>query len=384
MSRTDVMVVGLGEMGRMCLENLVREPTVSKIAAADIAEEQGTRIVNNALIGASHFGYFPDVEFHKMDLYEDVSKNAEIIKEVNPRVILSNVAMISPIARRRLLPPEVVERIHEVTMEGPWFPLQLRLPYHLMQAVKQANIDTFVVNVSYPDAVGPALKTQGLAPTVGYGNLQILADNIRQEVANRENVKIRDVMVFLVSHHFSVVWVVWNKPDPDKFCPYFLKIFLNARDITDKYDTDELLKTSRPGYKQLGFSSTAYYSSNAAGGVEDALALIQNRRALVHVPAPNGIVGGYPARLGSDGPEIILPPGITMEEAQEINLQGQRRDGIEDIKDDGTIIFPDGVVEVMTELFSFKVKQFKVPEVDLVATELWQRLEEAAQKRASG
>ncbi len=380
MPRTDVMVVGLGVLGGNALQNLVREPSVASIVTADVKEEYGIQVTNTALNGAGHLGYFPDVRFRKMDLYDDIEKNAEIIKEVNPRVIISTAAMISPGGRRRVLPPEVVHELHEVCVEGPWLPLQVRLPYRLMRAVKEANIDTFVVNGSYPDAVGPALKTQGLAPTVGFGNLDNLAVMIKQEVAEREGVKPRDVMPFLVAHHFCTVWLVWGGPEPDKFCPYLLKIFVDSKDITGKYDTDELMKTCRAGHKRLGFGGPDYPAVSASG-VKNALALMQDRKILTPAPSPNGVIGGYPVRLGSDGPRIVLPEGITQEEAHKINLEGQRRDGIEEIREDGTVVFPDKVVEKFNELYDFRLESFKVEEVDKAAEELWAKMQEVTKRR---
>lgn len=380
MVRTDVMVAGLGGMGGHVLENVVREPTVSKIVAVDVDEGYGIQKTYTAMLGANHLGLYPDVKFYKMDLYEDVGKNAELIKRVNPRVIISNVAMISPGGRRKVLPPEVNDKLHSDFVEGPWLPLQLRLPYRLMRAVKAANIDTYVVNVSYPDAVGPALKTQGLAPTVGFGNIDNVAVMIRQEVAEREGVKAHSVMPFLVAHHFVNVWLVWGKPDPDKFCPYFLKIFVDSRDVTSKYDTNELMKTCREGNKQLGFGGPNYVAIGASG-VKNALALIQDRQILTHAPSPNGMVGGYPVRLGADGAKVVLPEGITEKEALKINLEGQRRDGIEEIRDDGTVIFPDRAVEKIYEILNFRLKSFKVNEVDEVAEDLWGKLRELAKKR---
>jgi hypothetical protein len=100
MVRTDVMVAGLGVMGGYVLENVVREPTISKVVAADVNEEYGIQKTYTAMLGANHMGLYPDVKFYKMDLYEDIGKNAELIKKVNPRVIISNVAMISPGGRR--------------------------------------------------------------------------------------------------------------------------------------------------------------------------------------------------------------------------------------------------------------------------------------------
>jgi len=46
MKRTEIMVVGLGLMGRMVLENLVRVPGLSKIVVADVNEENGIRVMN--------------------------------------------------------------------------------------------------------------------------------------------------------------------------------------------------------------------------------------------------------------------------------------------------------------------------------------------------
>ena len=46
MKRTEIMVVGLGLIGRMVMENLVRVPGVSKIVVADVNEEDGIRVMN--------------------------------------------------------------------------------------------------------------------------------------------------------------------------------------------------------------------------------------------------------------------------------------------------------------------------------------------------
>jgi len=78
---------------------------------------------------------------------------------------------------------------------------------------------------------------------------------------------------------------------------------------------------------------------------------------------------------------VVLPAGITEKEALKINLEGQRRDGIEEIRDDGTVIFPDRAVEKIYEILNFRLKSFKVNEVDAVAEDLWAKLKELAKKR---
>lgn len=380
MQRTDAMVIGLGTVGMGILHYLFLEPGISKVVTADIGED-GLGKTHLALNVANHLGHFPAAEFRKMDVFGDIEKNAEIIKEVNPRVIISGISMVSPRAiRRALSSPELYAELVEVCGAGLLFPLQLRGAYNLGLAIKEANIDTFVVNSSYPDGVGPALRTQGLAPTVGLGNLDILVPSIRREVADREYVKPRDVMIFLVAPHFSFMWLVAGKPEPDKFCPYFLKIFVDSKDISGKYDTGKLLKESAAVHAQLGLGAPEYPTVSASGA-KNALALMLDRKVLTHAPSPNGMPGGYPVRLGSGGAKIVLPEGITEKEAIEINLEGQRREGIEEIRDDGTIVLAERVGDELKKVFDFRLKSFKVKEIDEVAKELWARMQEVGKRR---
>lgn len=50
--------------------------------------------------------------------------------------------------------------------------------------------------------------------------------------------------------------------------------------------------------------------------------------------------GAYPGRVSAEGVEVVLP-GITLEEAIEIDKEGGKIDGIEDIREDGTSVFID-------------------------------------------
>jgi len=380
MQRTDVMIIGLGTVGLGALHYLFLEPGISKVVTADIGED-GLGKTHLALNVANQLGCFPEVEFRQMDVFGSIEKNAEIIKEVNPKVIISGISVLSPRAIRRALnAPELYAEIIEVCGAGLLFPMQLRGMYHLALAIKEANIDTFVINSSYPDGVGPALRTQGLAPTVGLGNIDILAPSIRREVADREHVKPRDVVMFLVAHHSSFMWLVAGRPEPDKFCPYFLKAFVDSKDITDKYDTNKLLKESVAPHVQLGLGAPEYPMVSASGA-KNALALMLDRKVLTHVPSPNGMPGGYPVRLGAEGAKVVLPEGITEKEAIEVNLEGQRRDGIEEIRDDGTIVLMDRAADELKKVFDLRLKSFKVKEIDDVANELWVRVQEVGKRR---
>ena len=63
-------------------------------------------------------------------------------------------------------------------------------------------------------------------------------------------------------------------------------------------------------------------------------------------------------------------PGISREEAIWINEEGGKIDGIEKIKDDGTVVFCDKNVEYMREVVGYECKELKPSESEERAHEL--------------
>ncbi len=373
--QTDIMIVGVGGIGGWSLEFLLREPSISKIVVTDVRETYGIQKLYTAVSGADQMGYYPETEFVKMNLLEPIEKNAEIIKKVNPRLIMNCTTMMTWWAPEATL-PEVMEPLKRVAALGPYLPLQLRLLYPLMLAVKASGLNPYVVNASFGDAAGPLLKTQGLAPTVGMGNLDNMAVLVKKQVAEKEGVKSRDVIVYFVAEHFNCVWFRNEGPGPRP--PYFIKIFVDHRDVTDKYDTFQLLRNSAAGRMRL--VGSGFDSQVASSMCKHALALLNDWQILSNAVSPNGLPGGYPVRIGGVGPKLALPEGITKEEAIKINLDGLRRDGIEEIREDGTVVFPDAVVDAWTKIMNFKCKSFHIKDIDKVAEEQKKKFDELLKK----
>ena len=372
--KTDVMIIGLGGVGRRCLEFLVREPSVSSIVGADIREEYGQGVVNIASAGAVHMGYYPEAKFVRMDLLEDVDKNAELVKKINPRIILNCTSMLTWWAPAALLPSEILKPLEDIADLGPFVPLHLRLTYHLMQAVDKSGIKPLIVNGAYGDAVGPALERIGLTPTVGMGNVDSEVAYIRMIVAERENLKPRDIRVYYVGHHFNSVWME-RGGEPVDPPPFYLKIVADYRDVTRQYELAKLQKDAgRMWGGDYGDSLTA------SSQCKHALAMLNDERILTVAVSPNGLVGAYPVWLGAGGPKLALPDDISLNKAIDINLGGQLRDGIEEIRKDGTIVFPDNVVKVVKDIFGFECKSFHVTEVDEVAIEQKRKFDETVSK----
>ena len=87
------------------------------------------------------------------------------------------------------------------------------------------------------------------------------------------------------------------------------------------------------------------------------------------VPGPNGLSGAYPCRLGESGAEVVLP-SINLEEAIDINRAGGKYDGIERIKDDGTVVYCHQNVEYMREVVGYDCKELKPRDSEKRAKEL--------------
>lgn len=372
--KTDVMTIGLGGVGRNCLEFLVREPSVSSIVGADIREKYGQSVVNIASAGAVHMGYYPEAKFVGMNLLDDVDKNAEIIRKINPRIILNCTSMLTWWAPAALLPSETIRPLEDIADLGPFLPLHLRLTYHLVQAVDKSGVKPLVVNGSYGDAVGPALERIGLAPTVGMGNVDSEVAFMRMIVARKEGLKARDIRIYYVGHHFNSAWME-RGGEPVNPPPYYLKIIADYRDVTQRYD---LLKLQKEAGEMWGGDHGD--TLTASSQCKHALAMLNDERILTCAVSPDGLVGAYPVWLGADGPKLALPDDISLDEAIKINLGGQLRDGIEEIRQDGTIVFPDEVVKVAKDIFGFECKSFHVTEVDEVAAEQKRKFDETVKK----
>ena len=74
-------------------------------------------------------------------------------------------------------------------------------------------------------------------------------------------------------------------------------------------------------------------------------------------------------RLGENGAEVFVPD-IGVEEAIKINQAGGQYDGIQHIKDDGTVVFRDENVEYMREVVGYDCKELNPGESEDRAREL--------------
>ncbi len=366
MRQPEVLIVGLGGVGSWVLELLARVEGISYIVGADFNEDWGQRKVNTVASGLALQGYYPRLEFVKIDL-RDVDATAETIDRLQPQLIFNCATLQTWWVRYQHLTPEEAKRLGEAG-SGPWLPTHMALARKLMLAVRASGwpghgAKPRVINSGFADASNMVLAKQGLAPTMGLGNIDLIVPVIQLSVAQQLNVPVRNVSVYAVFHHYHLR--AFRSPPPGGIPPYFLRLMVGDSDVTSQFDTDQLLQELPPGLTANHLDPVV-----AASGVKNALALLRDTGLLTHTNGPQGLPGGYPVRVSAAGAEVFLPDGITLEEAVAINENAQRGDGIERIEDDGTVVYTEKAVQIMKEVLDYDLAPLKFDECDERAEEL--------------
>ena len=354
-----VMIVGLGDVGSWALEYLARSEGVGRIITADIREEWGIMRTNSVAVGAGQQGYSKKIEFHKCDV-NDIDATAELLKTVKPDVILNVTSKLGCAAQATFFPPDIVKKnVRMISIIGG---LQLALAAKLMKAVKKSGVTTHVVNTSYPDLANPVLWRNGLGPLVGSGNMDSTVAEIRRKISIVENVPIRDITVYLIAAH--PICLQGTRTG----APYFFKVMIGDKDITNRFDVDSLISDKLfAGHPE--WSSWTTLPRAAAGAVKNIMAIINDTNLFTHAPGPNGLPGGYPIRISAKGVELALPKEISVDRAIKINTDCMKNEGIEEIKDDGTVIFTEEARKLAKETYGLDYRGLLLEDADNRAEE---------------
>jgi len=357
-----VMIVGLGDLGGWVLEFLVRCEGVRRIVTADIREEYGYSKTMTAAVGASQQGFDKRLEFHKLDV-NDVDRTAELLHKVQPDVLYSATTLQSWWVPY-LLPDNLASKAKQAGV-GPFTAGHMPLIHKLMLAVKKSGTKPRVLNNSFPDVINVVLSRNGLGPEIGSGNSDMIMEDIRRKVSYEFNIPPGEVAVYLYTAHAMCMQAT------TKDIPFSLKIYVAGEDVTDRYDAKELVSGFASLYAPMKMTSWLIHPRVAASAVKNMMAMINGTNELTHVPGPNGLPGGYSVRVGAKGTDIVLPKGLTLEQAIKTNMDALKFDGIEDIKKDGTIVFTDLTRQLTKEWLGADVgKNLKLEDAAEMALEL--------------
>ena len=247
-----------------------------------------------------------------------------------------------------------------------WLPLQLPLVRALMRARADGAPGAHVVCLPFPDAIGPILAAEGLAPTVGAGNVAEVAAKL--EVLAGDGADVR-----LVMHHAServalsaFASLAGTRDEPGE-APWAARIEV-ADGALAPQRVDELFRA--PYALRDGRETHELTTASTVAVVEGLLAEAPVRG---HAPGPGGRPGGYPVLLSRAGVQLDLPPGVDEAQAIDLNARAACWDGIDAIDADGTVQLTDHAAAALSDVLGTDVRAIAPGEHDALATALRER-----------
>ena len=364
-------MVGVGDVGSHILEFVARDDSNIEWLIGDIDEDRSRLMCNNAAIGAAHHGKHPNFLPLKIDLL-NVDETAKLIQNEKPTAVI-NCTVLHTWHLIRQLPEDIYEKISSAGL-GAWLPCQLTLGMYLAQAIKDSGESPFYINTSLSCLTNPVMGKIGLAPTIGIGNVDLIAPAILTHVSQITDVHRSEIDLRLVCHHQH--WVYPREAGYQPGAPYFIKITIRGKDVTKQFDTDKIIYDSVKLYPK----GIAFTTVSASSAIKNVKAMVYDEVLETHSPGPNGLPGGYPVKLDGKGAEVNLPDEITLEEAIRLNEESGKLDSIEEIKDDGTVVFTDYAYAIMKETLGFDCRSFRPTESKDLAFEQIARFRELAEK----
>jgi malate/lactate dehydrogenase len=349
-----ILIIGsAGSVGHDMMYLLAAMNQPIKVIGADINQQKGLYEIEEALHIAHNLDNYPQLSFTSLDLF-DVKKTTEFLKTHRPSVICNLASLGSWWVRRKLSPEDYAK----VGPSGPWIPNHLPLAMNLMKAVRKSDIKTHVVNGAYPDATNVILAKLGYSPTCGGGNMDLGLSRVRRIVAEKQQVPVNSVQIYGVGHHGAYYRARMGGP-------FYTKIIVDGEDVSEKWPNKKITRL----YREAGYGVVTQLQSNLVDQMRTASSFLKHVLAIYYdtnvihtcVTGVEGLPGGYPARLNRSKAEVVLP-GISREEAIRINVEGGKIDGIQEIKDDGTVVYCEETVNNMREVLCYECSELKPDE----------------------
>jgi hypothetical protein len=374
-TRKRVLIIGVGQLGGLVLDALVREAPENDYLVASRNVETSIRRMNTALLAASQLGRHASIQATKVDL-RNVDQSAALISEFNPDIIFNAACMQSWWVISEL--PEVDFRKLDEAQVGPWLPLHLTLVRDLMAAIAEARISPVVVNASFPDVVNHVLGKIGRSPAIGIGNVANNAPALQRIIASERGVPIDSVRVKLVMHHYLSHRI--SREGNTGTAPCYIGAEVNGQAISEELDQPKLLLELATTYRRVGGRHGQIVT--AASAVSVLLPLIQGYSADVHAPGVHGLPGGYPVSISAAGQlDLNLPADMSINKAIAINEAAHPFEGIAQVRDDGSVRFSEEAMQILEDTLGYGHTIMALDQSHLYADELRLRYLEFANRR---
>ena len=374
MDKKKILIVGGGNLCLQILQILApRNGFTFYVASRDL--EKATRVCNLVRLSCLQMNTLCTIHPMEMNLGEgNVEENSAIITRIHPDIIL-NCASLQSWRVITQLPSAAFQTLDQAQL-GPWLPMHLAPAYELMRAVKHSGSRAIAVNCAFPDVVNVVLDKAGMAPDTGIGNVANLVPAIRMSVARLATCSPESVQVRLIASHFFSHYVPRAGLPAD--ANYSLHYSVNGKDCTGTFDDALIFACVRTQFRRLGGVDGQFLTATSATKVIENL--FADYEVQTHAPAPGGLPGGYPVRVGLGRVMLSLPYGVARTEAIAINQRGQQQDGIRAINADGSVSFEPEQMAIMEALLGYSVSRMPLQDVHQRAAELGRKYQDYAHR----
>jgi hypothetical protein len=200
---------------------------------------------------------------------------------------------------------------------------------------------------------------------------------LKYAISRKLKVPIQDIFVYAYGAHPVALSI--STTHTTRGAPYYLKILIRGMERTNEVDPNQMMKTQDIGFPKI-LKGIEMNPIVAASAYRTIRGIWNDTGEIFYAPGPKGLLGGYTIRLNAEGVEVILPDDLKFEEAVKINVEGLKFDGIEKVRDDGTVILTKRMSEAVKNSFNYDLKEFRIEQVEKIADELMERMKELAEK----
>ena len=337
MNKPTLLFISMGELATHLLEAVARTDIFDTIVVASRDLEKARKRANNAVLGAGIEGFFPRIIAEKLDVHSNDFSTR--LREIKPDFIFSAPSLLP---WWKLAPDGI-----NMPFAG-YTALHLSLMQKFRNRIAQSGVNSIWIGASFPDVINAMLNRTGFGPDYGIGNVQEPIAKIQMGVGRVLNCAPNDVDVKLVAQH-AFEYFVLNDQKPDKLPPYLLKAALAGKDVTQI--AEGVLREAFPFPYDLHFNRVT-----ASSGLVALHAITGETERSIHLPGIGALVGGYPVRASKSGITIDLPDEWSLEQAIAVNEASLKWDGIDEMAQDGTIVFTAETQQALRKLLGKNIE----------------------------
>ena len=351
MNKPCLLFISMGELATHLLEAVARSDIFDTIVVASRDLKKAKKRANNAVLGAGIEGFFPRIIAEKLDVHSNDFSTK--LREMKPDFIFSAPSLLP---WWKLAPDGIDMPFAAYTA------LHLSLMQKFRNRIAESGVNSIWIGASFPDVINAMLNRTGFGPDFGIGNVQEPIAKIQIGVSRALNCLPNNVEVKLVAQH-AFEYFVLNDREPDKLPPYLLKATVSDKDVTTI--AEDVLREVFPFPYDLHFNRVT-----ASSGLVALHALTGETERSIHLPGIGTLIGGYPVRAGNSCITIDLPNEWSLEQAIAVNEASLKWDGIDEVSQDGTIVFTVETQKALRKLLGKNIETLSTETAQDQANEL--------------